>query len=239
MPARTHNARAIALALALGVNGLFLLLLLSSHRAAPALQPVIAAMIWIDPLEPPPPRRQPPTARAVARSEAPDTTEFLPPPVAVQPVGQFPQDTSIDVPQVDWHDAASKAVKEQIRREEELAMRSRPLKSAPEVLVLPRDRGYGKGHVEHLEGGVTMTFDGDCVTTNDPQQMQPWALDRVGKFFGQSASQRGFSASGGCRADQTSRKRAQALEKAVKPRYLGGTRPLPEEDESTSGIKIP
>jgi hypothetical protein len=246
MPAGSkYNARAIALALALGVNALFLLLLLSSHGAPPALRQGIRAMIWIAPAEAPPPRpppRQLPAARVPARIEAPAANPVqIPPPLAVvaPPARQSPQDTAIDLPQVDWHEAASKAVQEQLRKQEELARRNRLLKSDPEVLDLPKDRGVENGRVEHFEGGVRMHIDGDCVTTTNPQAMQPWALDRVERFFGGSASAKWSSKSGGCRADQTSSKRAEALEKAVKPRYLGGTRPLPEEDESSSAIKIP
>jgi hypothetical protein len=130
-------------------------------------------------------------------------------------------------------------VQRRMREQEELATHSHSLKSDPKVLQLPKDRGAAQGRVESFEGGVRMHVDGDCVTTTNPQAMQPWALDRVEKFFGGSASARAAAKSGGCRADQTSSKRAEALEKAVKPRYLGGKRPLPEEEETSSGIRIP
>jgi hypothetical protein len=243
MPAgRTHNARVTALALAIGVNGAFVVLLLASHGAAPAAQQAITAMIWIGPPEPSP-VRLPPTRRNVSRSRAPAVDlvrPAAPPPVvAVVPAPPSPQSTAIDLPQLDWHEAASKIAQQHARRDAELAERGNPLKSEPRVLVLPKDRGYEEGHVVRSEDGVLMHYDGDCVTTNNPQAMQPWALDRVEKFFGGSASARAFAKSGGCRADQTSRNRAKALEDAVKPRYLGGKRPLPEDDQSTSAIKIP
>lgn len=189
MPAaRTHNARATALALATGVNGLLLALLMSSHGRAPAPQQTITAMIWIAPPEPPPPR-QPPATRTAPRSGVPVANSAglaPPPPMAAAPLQQSPQDTTIDLPRIDWGEAAVKAVREQLRKEEELATRSRSLNSMPEVMVLPRDGGYEKGHVERLEGGVTMTFDGDCVTTSDPQVMQPWHWIR---WEGSSAGQ--------------------------------------------------
>lgn len=240
MPARSHNARATALALAIGANGLVLALLLTSHDRATPQRQDITAMIWIDPVAVQPPPSPPPVARLPERRRSPAGPTSMPPaaPLAVVP-SQLPQDTSIDVPRIDWHDGSATVVQEYLRREQEQAARKRLLDSGPEVLVLPRDRGPEKGHVEHFEGGVTMHFDGDCVVTTDPLAMQPWALDPVGRFFGGSASARAFSKGGGCRADQDSRKRAAALEKAVKPRYLGGTRPLPEEDQSPSAIKIP
>ena len=240
MPAgRTHNARAAALALALGVNGLLLALLLSSRDGTPPVQAAITAMIRFDPPPPlPPSARQLPSKPGGARGASKAAESSLPPPpIPPQAVAESPRGTSIDMPQIDWHAAALNAA-QQMARKQELA-RANPLKSDPEVMVLPKNGGHEKGHVEHLEGGVTMTFDGDCIKTHDPQAKQPWALDRVEKFFGGSASARWSASSGGCRADQTSRHRAEALERAVKPRYLGGERPLPGEEESAAAIKIP
>jgi hypothetical protein len=233
MPAgRTHNARATALALALGVNGLLLLLLLSSHGAAPPLQQAVTAMLWIDPMEPPDrPPPKPPVDPPRPRTPAPvPNPAVVPPPDPVQavPAGESPG-TAIDVPRIDWHALAAKTAEDLVRNEE-LKKQGHSLNAQPRVMDLP-DRAMEKGHVEHFEGGVTLTFDKDCVVTRNPQAMQPWALDRVGRFFGVRPT-----AGGGCRPNP-SRKRAEALEKATKPAYLGGTRPLPEEDGSS--IKIP
>ena len=226
----------------MGVNGAFVLLLLSSHGAMPVVQQAITAMIWISPPESPP-FRLPQTTRNMARSRAPvvDPVQPAVPPlvVAIEPEQQSTQSTAIDLPQTDWYEAATKIAQERARRDAELAERGNPLKSDPQVLVLPKQRGDVESRVEHLEGGGVMHFDGDCAITTDPQAPQPWVLDRVARSLGSSASSRWFAKSGGCRADQTSRKRAEALEQAVKPRYLGGTRPLPEDDQSTSAIKIP
>lgn len=239
MPAgRTHNTRVTALALAVGVNGAFLLLLQLSHEQSPAQAKAIVAMIWIDPvLPPPPPSPGRPAKPPVQRRDAPEPAPAEVPPVVVPPAPGLPSPpgAAIDLPWIDWSEQASRVARDAARNAGEKA--GNPLDSEPEVMVLPRERGHPKGHVEHLEGGATMTFDGDCVINHNPQAMQPWALDPVEKFFGQSASARWSSKSGGCRADQTSRKRATALEKAVKPRHLGGKRPLPEEDGSS--IKIP
>jgi hypothetical protein len=240
MPAgRTHNARVTALALAVGVNGALLLLLLLSHGAVPAPRPAIATMIWIDPLEPPPRPPRPPEMPPRPRAQVPAAIPVpVPPsdPVQPQPAAQSPSSTAITVPSIDWGEQATRIAQEMAQRGEQTARN--PLNSMPEVMVLPKARGYPEGHVEHFEGGVTMSFDGNCATTSNPQQMQPWALDPVGKFFGQSASARWFSKGGGCRADSSS-KRAAAMEKHVKPRHLGGTGPPPEEDQSPFAIKIP
>jgi len=243
MPAgRTHNTRAIALALALGVNGLLLALLLSSHDAPPPVQKNAAtAMLWfaLPPPPSPPPRslpRNPPATRNDVRSDVAvqDPSPLAPPPAVVQ---QSAPGTSIDISQIDWTAAAAKATQDMLRRQEQAA--KNPLKSDPEVMVMPKNRGDADARVERFEGGVAMHVDGDCVITTNPQAMQAWSLDPVEKAMGGPASARWSAKSGGCRADQTSRHRAEALEKAVKPRYLGGQRPPPEEGDSTSAIKIP
>ena len=205
---RSRIVRVTALVLAAVVNALYVLVLFS-HRTTRAPLPPINAMIWIDPLEPPP---QPPRAEAAARPHQQRPANAAPLPTVLipqSPAAVTELDAAIEVPPVDWHAEAERAAERFARNDGERGKVS--LDSQPKVLALPDKSNSGQARVEHFEGGVEMVIKGDCVQTRNPQAMQPWALDRVATFFGNRAT-----AGGGCQPNP-SRDRAEALEKAVKP----------------------
>jgi hypothetical protein len=92
----------------------------------------------------------------------------------------------------------------------------RLLDSKPQVLVIPRKK-HKVGDREDLGDGVVVEWiDERCLYMHEP----------------------GFALLKSCASPRNlSAERAAALEQAVKPKYLGGTRPLADEPVTT--IKIP
>jgi hypothetical protein len=226
---RSRIVRAAALALAIGVNVLFLLLL-ASHRPGPGRDPIAPAMIWIAALEPvrASPRRSSP--RRAANDAVPSAAAGSEPALvgataALVPRPESAQDTAIPAPAIDWDAAAARAV-EKTRRDAELQAARPSLDSQPQVLMLPENSKRLTGRIEHMEGGVIVTWlNEDCSVKVDPQAPPSWSLDPVGKFFGNHPPRCLVRSA----AERRSEELADALEAGVKPRHLGGKRPLPPE----------
>jgi hypothetical protein len=199
--------------MAIGVNLLFVLLLLFS-RTRTASEPVAAAMIWMAMEESRVVSRQ--ASRPLAKkepvasvAETPPTTRPLQPGPA--PVAEEP--TQGAAPSIDWNAAAAKASRDFVGQQE-LESRGSPLNSKPAVLAMPSAKKHKAGDTEHFDGGEVITWENDlCYDKLDPM--------RTSIDFRRICKTR-------TKSERNSDERAEALEKAVKPRYLGGQR-LPRE----------
>ncbi len=199
--------------MAIGVNLLFVLLLLFS-RARTAPEPVAAAMIWMAVEESRVVSRQ--TLRPAVKRQSLVGVPEMPQvtmPLRPEPSPVVEEPTPIAAPTIDWNTAAAKASRDFVGQQE-LESRGSVLDSKPGVLVLPPTaKKHKAGDTEHYEGGEVITWINDsCYVKLDPERTGP-DFRRICKT--------------GSQYERNSEARAEALEKAVKPRYLGGKREIP------------
>jgi hypothetical protein len=219
-----------ALALATGVNGLYLLLWFSDRSQAPP-EPVTPAMLWIlATLEPRPPERKPAPPRTPRRAaivvtpeqSSPPASVSPPPEVTLVPEAQAQQDTEA-LAWIDWSAESLIAATSFLRMEE---LDERKLESAERETAVRQSFRAGvprkKGQYERLQNGVDILWYTDlCYYEFDPAQ---------GRNFRTVCKAR-------TAAERLSSHLAEELGKAVKPRYLGGKRELP--DPPDSHLQIP
>ncbi|MEJ0100420.1 MAG: hypothetical protein WDO12_12075 [Pseudomonadota bacterium] len=208
--------------MAIGVNLLFVLLLLFS-RARTASEPVAAAMIWMAVEESRVVSRQAsrPSAKKEPLASAPEIPQItMPLQPEPSPVAEEP--TQGAAPSIDWNAAAAKASRDFVGQQETQS-RGSVLESKPSVLAMPSAKKHKAGDSEHFEGGEVITWANDLCYDKLDAMRTSIDFRRICKTRSKS--------------ERNSDQRAEALEKAVKPRYLGGKRLPPETIDAAAEVQ--
>jgi hypothetical protein len=230
---RSNRVRTIALALAIGVNASFLLLLLFSHGSK-VQEPVAATMIWIvASLEPRPPARRTVPKRA-SRGAPPATSSIAAPTAALietppQPVTDSAATGSAQ--SIDWY-AEAAIVARDMQPGAGQPRPGAPPEPSTEVRVRPESFWIPpkKGTVEKMEGGGSRVWTSDlCYREYNPLDPDPFTgrFRNGGKTVCKSRNS----------AERQSEARAEAIADAVRRKRSGAAQPAPEP--AGSRVQVP